>query len=67
MQLRKDKKSGEELIENMKRDFTDLKDEYDRKIREIEDKISSRENLISEHKLSDLERRYQLDLSKKTN
>ena len=65
MQLRKDKMSAEKLIENMKRDFVDLKNQYDTKVKEIEDKINARENMITEHKLTDLERRYQLDLSKK--
>jgi len=65
MQLRKDKMSAEKLIENMKRDFVDLKNQYDTKVKEIEDKINARDNMITEHKLTDLERRYQLDLSKK--
>ena len=65
MQLRKDKMSAEQLIENMKKDFVELKNEYDTKVKEIEDKINARENMITEYKLIDLERRYQLDLSKK--
>ena len=65
MELRKDKINAEKLIETMKKDFIDLKNEYDNKVKEIEDKINARDNMMTEHKLNDLERRYQLELTKK--
>ena len=64
-ELIREKIENEKLIEKMKQGMDELRNEYDDKIKLIEQRINSRENKLNEHKINEIEQKYQMDLINK--
>ncbi|MCQ2819618.1 MAG: hypothetical protein MJ252_20330, partial [archaeon] len=64
-ELKKSLQESQVIINEMKSSVEGMKEEYEGKLKMIEDRINNRESQIYETKKNDIEKRFQLDLLKK--
>ena len=64
LNLKKNCATDEELLDKMRSDYEGLKEDYEKELKQIQKAIEEREAKKSEHKINELEKKYQMNLLK---